>query len=781
MAVEMKENNEKKIELPGAITQNIGFFTGRTWLLPHIGRWLAESGKRIFILTGEPGTGKSMVMAWLAGYGPMPGNPAAQKQLEEIRSQVKAIHFCAAASGSTAPKALARNMAEQLTRNVRGFGDVLANVLADQVRITVEQKLGMLAAGGSVTGVHIERLELAGLSEELSFNRVLREPLQELYDGKYDDPMLLLIDALDEAVTYTGAIDIVRLLAKLDDLPKQVRFLVSTRPDPRVLKYFHKMEPFDLIDKAPSGVDDVRFYAAERLTALDDDSVKSALTANIARAAAGNFLYAFLFVNDILTRSSHETDFEAIKLPKDLGGIFSDFLNRELGADENTWHNVYQPLLGLIAIAQGTGLTRKQLESITETNVEHPIRVCKQYLDGRLPNGPFRLFHKSFTDFLLSDESNIDYHIDAKVMHSKLVGFYLYSYADSWSNCDDYGLTYLIGHALAADIDAKERAEVFDRILTDGYMQALLDRSGWHMPFLEDLRLVAKVDSQRAAGLCLKIIEGNRPNSLVLQNTLRLLVKLRSTSGRIGKAQSSTHRAIDAVTRILAESPPDANIELAELLKQVKNPRVKGVIALSLGETGSRQAVPDLLNMLRTARRQGSWAAADALIALNDPAIISDLVTWYKETKSAADKERILYILGWMHAEDARTIQPDALNSTRAKIVGRAIDLMWLLQPAEGDDTYLLEKLEFILKSDPHKSKMLGVWEDEWLQKRLVRALGRTGVAQAIGSLKNLQEHVDSRRDTKHTIKRKNLEESTKDAIRDLESGERPERLFDGV
>jgi hypothetical protein len=63
----------------------------------------------------------------------------------------------------------------------------------------------------------------------------------------------------------------------------------------------------------------------------------------------------------------------------------------------------------------------------------------------------------------------------------------------------------------------------------------------------------------------------------------------------------------------------------------------------------------------------------------------------------------------------------------------------------------------------------------------LVRALGRTGVAQAIGSLKNLQEHVDSRRDTKHTIKRKNLEESTKDAIRDLESGERPERLFDGV
>jgi len=149
-------------------------------------------------------------------------------------------------------------------------------------------------------------------------------------------------------------------------------------------------------------------------------------------------------------------------------------------------------------------------------------------------------------------------------------------------------------------------------------------------------------------------------------------------------------------------------------------------------------------------------------------------VAWYKETNSAADKERILYILGWMHAEDARTVQPDALNSTRAKIVGRAIDLMWLLQPVKEDDAYLLEKIKFILKCDPRKPDRLGVWADEWLQKRLVRALGRTGVTQALGSLKNLQEHVDSRGDTKHTIKRKNLEESIKDVIRDLESGERP-------
>jgi D-arabinose 1-dehydrogenase-like Zn-dependent alcohol dehydrogenase len=42
---------------------------------------------------------------------------------------------CGGGRGSTAPEALARNMAEQLTRNVSGFGDALAASLADMVRM----------------------------------------------------------------------------------------------------------------------------------------------------------------------------------------------------------------------------------------------------------------------------------------------------------------------------------------------------------------------------------------------------------------------------------------------------------------------------------------------------------------------------------------------------------------------------------------------------------------------------------------------------------------------
>jgi DNA replication protein DnaC len=40
------------------LTEN---FTGRQWVFDEIDLWLQESEKRFFILTGEPGVGKSAI------------------------------------------------------------------------------------------------------------------------------------------------------------------------------------------------------------------------------------------------------------------------------------------------------------------------------------------------------------------------------------------------------------------------------------------------------------------------------------------------------------------------------------------------------------------------------------------------------------------------------------------------------------------------------------------------------------------------------------------------
>lgn len=119
------------LKLPNTIEQNIQHFTGRTWLLPRLIEWLEQTEDRMFMLTGEPDTGKSMIIAWLAGTGPLPANAEARAQLEQIRSLVKAVHFCVAASGSVSPTNFAENVANQLTHNVSGFGDALAATLEE--------------------------------------------------------------------------------------------------------------------------------------------------------------------------------------------------------------------------------------------------------------------------------------------------------------------------------------------------------------------------------------------------------------------------------------------------------------------------------------------------------------------------------------------------------------------------------------------------------------------------------------------------------------------------
>ena len=78
--------------------------------------------------------------------------------------------------------------------------------------------------------------------------------------------MLLLVDALDEAQTYTGG-DLPDLLSP-SDLPLPVRIMATTRDEPRVLKFFRAVKSFDLIKDADADVDDIRTYAEGRLNGL---------------------------------------------------------------------------------------------------------------------------------------------------------------------------------------------------------------------------------------------------------------------------------------------------------------------------------------------------------------------------------------------------------------------------------------------------------------------------------------------------------------------------------
>jgi hypothetical protein len=604
-------------QLPITIAANIEHFTGRTWLLPEILKWIEQSDERIFLLTGGPGTGKSMIMAWLAGASPSPVDPQAERQLDQIRSRAKAIHFCVAAGGSTSPKAFAQNVAEQLTRNVKGFGDALVATLGHKVQITINQDVNIVESGASVTGVYIRRLDLGDLSDEFSFNQTLREPLKRLYEEGFNEPIVILVDALDEALTYTGNINIVQLLAQLTDIPAPVRFLVTTRPDRRVLKQYSKVKPFDLIDDAPSEYDDVRTYGYERLADLPVEHL-GGLAERISRAAQGNFLYASLVISDLSGRLSEIPDLDSLRLPKGLAGIYHDFLNRELGADEDRWFEAFKPILGLVAVARGEGLNRAQIERIIGKDVESVLRICQQYLEGQTPEGPFRPFHKSFADYLLEDEENHDYHIDAAGMHRQIADYYWGTYSGDWQNFkDDYGLNNLAVHLYESGNNERLRA-----LISEGWMRARYAGSRYtYNGFLDDVNLAWQTELAKEAYDVVTLVRLQTARQAVTQQVslyldidLKTLVWLERKQEALAHAQLRTKAeekfkgllSIYAALRERGRAEIDLLNEAEEVAGAIpyKEPRAEALreLAAALAQAGERRASEVFAQAEETAR-----------------------------------------------------------------------------------------------------------------------------------------------------------------------------------
>jgi hypothetical protein len=459
------------IDLPKRVAENIEQFTGRTWLLPKLLEWWDKrKDERIFLLTGGPGTGKSMILAWLAGFGPEPQGKLIKERLPRIRKVVKSAHFCQAASRNVTPQAFAESIANQLTVTVKGFGDALASTLAERVQITATQTVRTVATGATVTGVTIGRIDLGTLGDELSFDRAFTQPLKKLYASGYTEPMLLLVDALDEADTYTG-VKLPDLLSRLADLPTPIRILASTRDEPRVLKFFRDIKPFDLIKNAEPDVDDVQAYAAGRLAKLAtvDAEKRKDFARRLAQQAGGVFLYAAMVLDALLERPPAELpDLNTYPLPDGLGGLYHDFLTRELGKDDQRWFDLYEPLLGLIAVAQGDGLTAQQLADITGKDIRAALRVCKQYLSGELPSGPFRPFHKSFADFLLEEDTNADFRIDGTATHALIADWFFSKHQGKWDQCEEkYALRYTPLHFAEAARSPEAKRDAMIRSLVE--------------------------------------------------------------------------------------------------------------------------------------------------------------------------------------------------------------------------------------------------------------------------------------------------------------------------
>src|SRR5882762_559171 len=497
------------IDFSSYIAERTQNFSGRGWVFHEISEWLANPAqRRYFLLTGAPGSGKTAISARLAQLSS--GLTSPQDGSELRQGWLSAVHFCWAQDRRwIKPRTFSASLAAQLAESGRYPEFAKALVEKSSQGQTVLQAV-VTATGGDATGLRVQNLNVGRASEEDTFSFLVREPLEALIAARPELQMVILVDALDESLTYTDGPGIVALLANLRTLPNNVYFVLTSREDDRVVNEFGGA---DLELSAPkheaSNVADLKEYVASRWNSKDLRSVTESLSSTQSEempgqiASKGNFLYV-RFLLDSLGKGLASTD-EMSALPAELDGLYLEFFNRAVKAGGKNWQSDYAPLIGTLSVAEG-GLTIQQLRNFTrqpESVVRQELADMRQFLQE---NPTYRLYHESVREFFRRERVTVGgkslrntLYLPEREQHQRITTYYRDN-AASWGESafekfDDYGLHYLTEHLYALR-DEPDFDSQLSELINRRFFEPKRVRFGSDEGFARDVRLLIAAASK---------------------------------------------------------------------------------------------------------------------------------------------------------------------------------------------------------------------------------------------------------------------------------------------
>lgn len=468
------------VPVPRTLADAAERFVGRQWLLPLVDSWLAHSDSTFLILTGDPGVGKSMICAWLAGSGPVPDDSASAGTLVGIRTRVSATFWCGKRheGASVDPHTFVSSIAEQLSDSDVRFAQAAAEAIPTSYR--VDMTVGINA--GEIVGIRTNNLWVAGVTTAHALSIAVKEPIRRLARSAPSKSFLVVVDGLDESLTY-GLTSIPELIASFADLSPNLRIILTTKRDSRILGMFPPNSGTSIIDLSADErrgqIDaDLRIFWKSAMQRIGDKAPERAgnllNVEALLSASRGNFQYASSLLDDLQAGRSFTND--PVSLPAGLLALYASYFRRfvpQLGeyGQGHLWMERYARVIGPLAVAQ-CPIRLRTLADVAGVKLEGLLAVLHDFQQliciSNAPEPTVSFYHGSIADFLttpLLDAGEINpFFLAPSSLHLQYVEHYLdIAATSSWHACDDYGLEFIATHL--RELAEREQSTHYTRCL----------------------------------------------------------------------------------------------------------------------------------------------------------------------------------------------------------------------------------------------------------------------------------------------------------------------------